>query len=145
MQRRAVAVRQDSNNFRAAAAIRDAVAALPDDAFYPFSAEGWLDNGWVPSRQCISVPEFKRPDSLRLPMNPQYPDVPVLVIQGTRDLQTDLTGAYETAGRFPNVTVVVVVPGATHAVIVQSQCAVQAVVQFVATTTLPPANVCAAP
>ena len=53
---------------------------------------------------------------------PPYPDVPVLLLEGGRDMRTPVSNAEELAARFPHARLLVV-PGAGHSVLGASPCA----------------------
>jgi pimeloyl-ACP methyl ester carboxylesterase len=124
------------------AAIESALASTPDNKFLPFSAEGWLGSSWISSGNCDDVPAYDLPDDLAKPVDPLYPDVPVLLVHGTRDLQTPLASAYVVAEKYPN-SVLVEVPGGTHDLLSQVPCVFELVVEFAQNPTLPPTDSCA--
>jgi pimeloyl-ACP methyl ester carboxylesterase len=124
------------------AAIESALVSVPVTEFLPFSAEAWLGSGWVWSGSCDDAPAFDVPDALAMPIDPLYPDVPVLLVHGTRDIQTPLASAYVVAEQYPN-SVLVEVPDATHDLLSVVPCVFDLVVEFVNTRTLPPADSCA--
>ncbi len=101
------------------AALAAAFAALPAGSLGPFgpwaaatsSAAGCLD--WPPPAGGVAL----GPGPL--------PNVPVLVLAGSRDIRTPPSGAFAIAGRFPQAHVVVV-PGAGHSVLNHSDCAAAA-------------------
>jgi pimeloyl-ACP methyl ester carboxylesterase len=123
------------------AAIESVLASTPESKFLPFSAEGWLGSSWVSSANCDDVAAFDVPDALVKPVDPLYPDVPVLLVHGTRDLQTPLASAKVVAEKYPN-SVLVEVAGGTHDLLSQVPCVFELVVKFATSPTLPPADSC---
>ena len=92
-------------------AILDAArAALPAGATGPFGK--WATD-FGTAALCLLWPSPAGGD--RLPAGP-YPDVPVLLVNGDRDLRTPVANAFVVASRFPRAQITVV-PGVGHSVI----------------------------
>jgi pimeloyl-ACP methyl ester carboxylesterase len=92
-------------------AIMDAArTALPAGATGPFGR--WATD-FGTAALCLLWPSPAGGD--RLPNGP-YPDVPVLLVNGDRDLRTPLANAFVVASRFPHAQITVV-PGVGHSVI----------------------------
>ncbi len=72
------------------------------------------------AQECVNWPRATAEDS-SLPAGP-YPNVPVLILSGSRDVRTPTAGARKVAARFPR-SKLVVIPGAGHAVTGNSRCA----------------------
>ena len=85
-------------------------AALPVGATGPFGR--WATD-FGTAALCLLWPSPAGGD--RLPNGP-YPDVPVLLVNGDRDLRTPLANAFVVASRFPHAQITVV-PGVGHSVI----------------------------
>jgi pimeloyl-ACP methyl ester carboxylesterase len=102
------------------AAFDAAVAALPPGSYGPFGPwAATLSN----AAGCIDWPS----PSGGVVLGPgPLPNVPVLVLAGSRDIRTPASGADAIAARFPQ-SHVVVVPGAGHSVLNHSGCAAAAV------------------
>ncbi len=92
------------------AALDDFVAALPDDALWPFDRATMRDNGLAVT--CLNWPPTPEP-SPAPPDDLDLPDVPVLMLVGERDLSTPVELTRQEQGRAPNVEVFVV-PDAGH-------------------------------
>ncbi len=99
-----------------AALLGKALATLPPDATGPFGS--WAALGGA-AQECEDWPQATADSSL--PAGP-YPNVPVLILSGSRDIRTPTAGARQVAARFPR-SKVVVIPGAGHAVTGASRCA----------------------
>ncbi len=99
-----------------AALLRKALATLAPGATGPFGS--WAALGGA-AQECVDWPQASADSSI--PEGP-YPDVPVLILSGSRDLRTPTAGARRVAARFPR-SKVVVIPGAGHAVTGSSRCA----------------------
>jgi pimeloyl-ACP methyl ester carboxylesterase len=99
-----------------AALLEKALATLPPGATGPFGS--WAALGGA-AKECENWPQATTDSSL--PAGP-YPDVPVLILSGSRDVRTPTAGARKVAARFPN-SKLVVIPGAGHAVTGNSRCA----------------------
>jgi pimeloyl-ACP methyl ester carboxylesterase len=102
------------------AALDAAVSALPPESFGPFGP--WAA-GLSNAAGCLDWPSPS--GGVALGPGP-LPDVPVLVLAGSRDIRTPASGASAIAARFPQGHVVVV-PGAGHSVLNHSDCAAAAV------------------
>jgi pimeloyl-ACP methyl ester carboxylesterase len=89
------------------AQLADAIRALPEDVFAPFAKDVWLrsqdENQLV--RGCLDWPQPKPADPA-VPSGAQYPDMPVLVVNGDLDFATPLEDAQRAAALFPNSTMV---------------------------------------
>ncbi len=74
-------------------------------AFAPFTVDDWVRSFSSDVTSCIRwpVPEMHVPP---MPPGGDYPDVPVLVLDGEFDSLTSPEGARAVAGRFPNATFV---------------------------------------
>ena len=82
--------------------LADAIAAYPQDAFAPFTAEEIVMKSDYSYRECLGAP---RPGDLYEPPAPQSataPDIPVLVVAGELDNVTSPAEAEMTAALFPN-------------------------------------------
>jgi pimeloyl-ACP methyl ester carboxylesterase len=102
------------------AAFDAAVAALPVGSFGPFDSWALATSS---AAACIDWPS----PAGGTPLGPgPLPNVPVLVLAGSRDIRTPVSGANAIAARFPQAHVVVV-PGAGHSVLNHSDCAATAV------------------
>ena len=99
-----------------AALLGKALAKLPPGATGPFGS--WAALGGA-AQECQNWPKATADSSL--PAGP-YPNVPVLILSGSRDVRTPTAGARQVAARFPRSRVVVI-PGAGHAVTGSSRCA----------------------
>ncbi len=102
------------------AAFDAAVAALPASSFGPFGSWALVTS---PAAACLDWPAPA--GGAQLGAGP-LPDVPVLVLAGSRDIRTPVSGANAIAARFPHARVLVV-PGAGHSVLNHSACAAAAV------------------
>lgn len=87
-----------------------AVAELPAADLAPFDAATARGNGFV--QQCLSWPPVPAAD---LPRGGDLPDVPTLLLAGTRDLSTPMEWTRREAATAPHGELVVV-PGAGHGV-----------------------------
>ncbi len=92
------------------------LATLGPGATGPFGS--WAALGGA-AQECEDWPAARSDTSL--PAGP-YPNVPVLILSGSRDVRTPTAGARVVAARFPRSRVVVIA-GAGHAVTVTSRCA----------------------
>ncbi len=102
--------------------------------FAPFTVREWVTSPYGYFDECLRWPRpsrWVRP----VPRNPQYPDVPTLVLAGDLDSLTSPEGARATADAFPNSTLVVAA-NTTHvsALIDFDKCASKLVVRFVRTS-----------
>jgi len=100
-----------------------AVAALPPGALGPFGP--WATAAGA-ELQCEQWPAVTADTAL--PAGP-YPDVPVLILSGGRDIRTPTNEARSVAAKFRHARVVVF-GGAGHAVTDQSVCAIRLVAAF---------------
>jgi pimeloyl-ACP methyl ester carboxylesterase len=121
--------------------LQERLDGLSSKAFGPFSTEGWRDASLVAPDECLRWPQTNVPEGLRSPKYGPFPDVPVLVLNGNLDLQTPLPWAFAAGAQFPN-SVVVKVPNAGHPSAIYNPCVYSAAFAFMATATLPPADVC---
>jgi pimeloyl-ACP methyl ester carboxylesterase len=113
-----------------AAGIQSAVADLAAGSLGLFGS--WatrIGNAWV----CETWPAPTGQASLAAG---PLPDVPVLVLEGDRDVRTPLAGGATVAARFPQGRVLVV-HGAGHSVLKRSSCAAEAVRSWLAGGTPP--------
>ena len=92
------------------------LATLGPGATRPFGSWAALAGA---AEECKDWPPSTADTSL--PPGP-YPNVPVLILSGSRDVRTPTAGARLVAARFPQSRVVVIA-GAGHAVTVNSRCA----------------------
>ncbi|WP_067467508.1 alpha/beta fold hydrolase [Actinomadura macra] len=83
---------------------------LPTRATWPFTADSAVGGGFVQS--CLPWPASRHTAE---PRRPQLPPVPILLLNGDRDLSTPLEWAYEELRRAPRGTLVVV-KGAAHSI-----------------------------
>lgn len=91
-------------------AVKQAVKEIPQKSVWPFDRETAATNGLIET--CIHWPESGRePPSLPR----ELPDVPVLLLNGERDLSTPLAWARREAALAPDAKLVVV-PNAGHSV-----------------------------
>ncbi len=118
------------------------LAALPDDAFAPFSKAGWIDAVWDHPDECLDWPVPSTPSELLAPIDGPFPEIPVLLFNGDLDLQTPLSGARLAQQQWPSSVLVEPVNG-THVVTIQSPCLQNAVVEFLTRPTLPDPQICA--
>jgi pimeloyl-ACP methyl ester carboxylesterase len=98
------------------ALLQKALASLQPGATGPFGS--WAALGGA-AQECKDWPRATADSSL--PAGP-YPNVPVLILSGSRDVRTPTAGARKVAARFPRSSVVVIA-GAGHAVTGSSRCA----------------------
>jgi pimeloyl-ACP methyl ester carboxylesterase len=91
-----------------AEAARKAVAALPDQAFFPFDRATALENGTVVA--CQRWPETPVPP---FPAGHDLPPVPTLLLAGSQELTTPLGWTRREAARAPAGRLAVI-PGAGH-------------------------------
>jgi pimeloyl-ACP methyl ester carboxylesterase len=96
--------------------LQKALASLAPGATGPFGS--WAALGGA-EQECVNWPQATADSSL--PAGP-YPNVPVLILSGSRDVRTPTAGARKVAARFPR-SKLVVIPGAGHAVTGSSRCA----------------------
>jgi pimeloyl-ACP methyl ester carboxylesterase len=113
------------------AAIESASGQLPETSLGPFGS--WatdVGNAWT----CVNwpAPTGEAP----LAAGP-LPNVPVLVLEGDRDVRTPLAGGMEVASQFPQGRVLVV-HGAGHSVLKRTPCAADAVRTWLDGGTPPP-------
>ena len=85
-----------------------AIAALPRDAFAPFSFPVWLNSLYESQlvRGCLKWPAPTISDPPFPPPGTPYPHVPVLVLNGGFDQATPAPDARRVAASFPNATFV---------------------------------------
>lgn len=94
-----------------------AVAALPNDAFAPFSNQQWLTNPIQDYNQCVPWPAPTHDRELApngFPLVP--PGLPVLILAGDLDSVTALGGAEIAAQQLGPSARLVVFPNSTHVV-----------------------------
>jgi pimeloyl-ACP methyl ester carboxylesterase len=113
-------------------ALNSAIAALPPGATGPFGS--WALQNLLPWT-CVDWPT---PAGGAVLGPGPLPDVPVLVLEGDRDIRTPLPGAAAVAARFRQGRVLLV-PGAGHSVLNHSPCAANAVRGWLNGTTPPAA------
>lgn len=92
-----------------------AVAALPNDAFAPFSNEQWLTSPIQDYNQCLPWPAPTHERQLApggFPLVP--PSLPVLILAGDLDSVTALGGAEIAAQQLGPSARLVVIPNSTH-------------------------------
>jgi pimeloyl-ACP methyl ester carboxylesterase len=90
------------------AALDAAAAKLSDDDLYPFDRATATGNGFA--LQCLYWPPVSTPD----PERPrELPDVPMLLLNGDRDLSTPMEWAQQVAERAPDGRLIIV-KGAGH-------------------------------
>ncbi|MET0817835.1 MAG: alpha/beta fold hydrolase [Solirubrobacteraceae bacterium] len=97
-----------ASSFEARRAELDASrAALPANAFAPFSQDVWLNSLYEHQLVygCLRWPAPAVPDP-PAPPGAEYPDVPVLVLNGDLDVITPMSDATRAAALFPNATLV---------------------------------------
>jgi pimeloyl-ACP methyl ester carboxylesterase len=116
--------------------------ALPQDAFGPFSAEGWIGAIWDHPDECLPWPIPATPQALRPPYAGPFPEVPVLLLNGDLDLQTPLDGAQKSQQQWP-VSQFLLAPNGVHGLIATSPCLAATAAEFLQTKTLPEVDVCA--
>ena len=104
---------------RRRAAVTEAVAGLPSGALRGFGTWAAL----AAARQCLDWPA---PAGAETAAAQPWPDVPVLVLAGDRDVRTPLVEGATAASRFPHGRLLVA-PGVGHTVIGSSACANDAV------------------
>lgn len=96
---------------------RAAVAALPADAFAPFSNEQWLNSPIQDYNQCLPWPAPTHDRYLAPAGFPLAPaNVPVLILAGDLDSVTALGGAEVAASQLGPSARLVVFPNSTHVV-----------------------------
>lgn len=81
--------------------LRDAVAALPPDAFEPVSVAGWMEYQWP--QGCLDWPAPDRFEPV-IPAGVTLPDIPVLVLSGDIDGIVISDNARAVAAAFPHAT-----------------------------------------
>ena len=92
-----------------------AVAALPNDAFAPFSNQQWLNNPIQDYNQCLPWPAPTHERELAPNGFPLVPNsVPVLILAGDLDSVTALGGAEVAADQLGSSARLVVFPNSTH-------------------------------
>ena len=101
---------------RRSALLDRAIAALPKSATAPFGR--WAATAGL-AEECKDWPGAG--GGVKLARGP-LPNVPVLILAGTRDTRTPTSGARRVAADFPKARVVVV-PGAGHDLVGSSECA----------------------
>ncbi len=111
------------------------VAALRSGAgetFAPFSVDDWVGSPWAEYRSCLRWP-VSRLAVAPVPELHEYPDLPVLVLNGDLDSLTSPEGARRVAERFPRSTYVELANG-THVAALGDRggCASAIVLRFVA-------------
>lgn len=115
---------------------------LPEDQFGLFSKQGWIESGWEEGDMCLDWPTRDIAPELRIPLDVDRPDVPVLVVNGDIDMQTPLPGARQVANIYLN-SVLLTVPNAGHVALPVSECAARIEFAFLADPVLPAADACA--
>jgi pimeloyl-ACP methyl ester carboxylesterase len=75
------------------------------DIFAPFSIKQWVGSSVADYISCLRWP-IPKVDAWPIPENPEYPNVPVLVLAGDLDSVTSPAGAAIVASRFPDSTLV---------------------------------------
>jgi pimeloyl-ACP methyl ester carboxylesterase len=115
--------------------IAQAVAQLPETAFYPFDRATTEGNDFI--RMCRRWPEAS-PAPAAGPPAGSLPDVPVLMLSGQMDLRTPNETARSAAADWPHAQVLTV-PNTGHSVITAdfSNCARQAARRFLRGQTVP--------
>jgi pimeloyl-ACP methyl ester carboxylesterase len=119
-----------------------ALAALPEDAFAPFSKAGWVDATWDHPNECLLWPVPATPSVLKPPYEGPFSEIPVLLLNGDLDLQTPLDGARAAQQQWPN-SVLIEPANGTHVISVQSTCHLDLAVEFLKSRTLPAPDACA--
>jgi pimeloyl-ACP methyl ester carboxylesterase len=109
-----------------ASAVEAAIAALPAGATGPFGA--WTTDFGV-ARYCQDWPFATGPGPIA---TASLPDVPVLILSGNEDLRTPTADAVEVAKLFPQAQVLVF-GGIGHAVLSSTNCAANAVGDWLST------------
>jgi pimeloyl-ACP methyl ester carboxylesterase len=117
------------------------LAALPQDAFGPFSKSGWVQAIWDHPEECLNWPQPATPNALKAPIDGPFPKVPVLVINGDLDLQTPLPNARQAQRQWP-VSELIEVRNGAHVVASLSPCLVAAATSFLKAAELPEPDVC---
>jgi pimeloyl-ACP methyl ester carboxylesterase len=113
-----------------AAALDAAAANLPPQTLFPFDAPTAAASGGAPS--CVFWP----PTALaRARSSSPVPDVPALVLGGTRDLRTPLESDASVAALLPRATRVVV-PSRGHSVLTGAACARAAMTSYLHDTAI---------
>jgi pimeloyl-ACP methyl ester carboxylesterase len=109
----------------------DAVANLPIDHFAPFSKAAGTSLSVSLEKQCLwwQKPTLSEPVA---PLNPTYPDVPTLVLDGDMDTVVPMEEVRKVAAMFPGSTFVPVAE-AGHVTILETQCSAVLQSQFFAT------------
>ena len=114
----------------------DALAALDDDAFAPWSKEGW-QSMWL-FGQCVGWPNPSQHEPV-LVGDPSFPGIPTLLLVGDQD--PALASAATLEGRFPAGTTVVV-PGAQHPSMSLGACIAAFEAEFIETLEVPDTPPC---
>ena len=91
---------------------REALAALPNDAFAPFSKRGWSAFTWPAGCLRWPVPDRFEP---AIPSGAVFPDVPTLILAGDHDTTVPPAVVETLRGEFPRAAFVTVA-GAGHPV-----------------------------
>jgi pimeloyl-ACP methyl ester carboxylesterase len=112
-------------------------AAVPSDAYAPFSVDGWLapfPTGVIGPDPCIVWPAPERKPTPAIPRGAKFPgDVPALVLSGDLDLNTPTADSIGLARAWPGSRFVEIANSghhtATHA---RSDCADPMIVTFIA-------------
>jgi pimeloyl-ACP methyl ester carboxylesterase len=101
-----------------AAALRQAVARIPDSELFPFDRATAYGNGLA--QDCLDWPPTTPPALGDGDPSADLPPVPVLLLAGQHDLSTPLAWAREEAAKAPDGKLVIV-PGAGHSVQTRGQ------------------------
>jgi pimeloyl-ACP methyl ester carboxylesterase len=106
------------------AAVRQRLAALPPDTFAPFDATVVTEDEVDLCLRWPDVPRAASPTPA-----PPYPNLPTLLLQGAEDLRTPPEWSARVQQRIPGA-IRLVIPGVGHSTVGTSQCAVDAVTDF---------------
>jgi pimeloyl-ACP methyl ester carboxylesterase len=82
-------------------------AALPGDAYAPFTVDEWPPSGSRKTDQCVEW-DVRRPADPPIPPGAAGPPVPTLVIAGSTDARTPPEDGERVAARFPDAALLVV-------------------------------------
>jgi pimeloyl-ACP methyl ester carboxylesterase len=117
----------------------EAVAELDDDAFAPWSKQGWREF-WL-FDQCVGWPTPRHPEPV-LSEKALSSGIPTLLLVGDED--PAIASVEALASRFPDSTTVVV-PGVGHPSITRGPCVARFVADFIETLVIPTTPPCSAP